>query len=170
MIVIIFAMLLFAGCGTSGNARVADHATINRVVIGTTSSTDLLVWFGQPTIRTRTFKDGVATEVWLYSYATVRTSPMAFVPFVGMAIAMATDTLLTTEGASLVVGLDASGTVVSLTKGQSSGSLQHQDSTYSTQGADGVVLSEIQTHRSSTYFSGSEAPAAKPLSRDAHGR
>jgi outer membrane protein assembly factor BamE (lipoprotein component of BamABCDE complex) len=128
-------LVLLTACATVGNPSVASEEVTSQVQIGVSTKEDVKRLFGAPTVVSRSamapglavvpglpLTSGVAMasqssvvyEVWNYTYSNVETSPVTFIPIVGLFAGSAT-----AHTASLTVTFDNRGIVQSVLTGQS---------------------------------------------------
>lgn len=86
------AFLLLPGCFAVGNARILEPERIARIVVGTSTRDEVREILGSPSNVTTTTGGflglGGPVEIWTYMYSRTDIDGRAFIPLVGMAIAM----------------------------------------------------------------------------------
>jgi len=77
----VFIVLLFLGCASMGNPKVADFNPETQVEYGKTTKAEILTMLGEPNSKTYG-PDG--KEGWGYTYAQYQVKPATFIPVVGI--------------------------------------------------------------------------------------
>jgi len=112
------------GCATSGNPAVQREELVSQIKIEMSTKDDVRRLFGLPNAVSRssgTVLPGIAgipsqnsiVETWSYSYMNVETSPVTFIPIIGLFAGSAT-----AEISSLTVQFDDKGIVRHITTSQ----------------------------------------------------
>ena len=89
-----------SGCATYSSGSPIDETKIESIERGTTTKSELIAWFGQPT-QVTSIGNGKQVLYWQYYQSKVSRSP---IPFIGGAKA-------DTQNSALAVTIDASGVV-----------------------------------------------------------
>ncbi len=77
---VFLAVSVTLGCATSGNPAILDHTRIEQLSIGVTKKEEVRKLFGEPNFVSQS----ATTEIWSYGHASIETSPVTFVPIVGL--------------------------------------------------------------------------------------
>lgn len=83
---LILALLLIhlAGCASSGSRSVYLDNLEQHLVVGTTTTQEVLSLMGPPTSRFTTVTTTGTRDTWVYAHSQIATSPATFIPIVGL--------------------------------------------------------------------------------------
>jgi len=107
------------GCATSGNPAVLNEQVLAQILIGTSTKDDVRRLLGEPNMVLQSsgqsggLPQPTNVEMWSYAYMNIATSPVTFVPIVGL-FAGSTNV----ESGSVAIGFDRDGIVRHITKGR----------------------------------------------------
>ena len=71
--------LLFAGCVSTGNSRLASDETMARIKVGETTKQQVAALLGEPTSQRTIEMGGWAREWWSYDYASSVINPLDYI-------------------------------------------------------------------------------------------
>ena len=82
---LLVVMLAITGCFSHGNASLKNDAAVEQIKIGESTKADVLRLIGKPTLTyTSEISPGVRIELWSYSHMQAESSPLLFIPIVGL--------------------------------------------------------------------------------------
>jgi outer membrane protein assembly factor BamE (lipoprotein component of BamABCDE complex) len=117
---ILVVTMALTGCFSHGNASLKNDAAVEQIKIGESTKADVLRLLGKPSSTyTSEVSPGVRIELWSYTHMQAESSPLLFVPIVGL-FAAASGNAVDVNVRVFSVSFSPDGVVRSITRSSSS--------------------------------------------------